>query len=79
MHPYLRRRDGTELKEKQPKEISQVLDRDSRGVPIFQEQVIQLSDGSCWHFSAGEADAVRRAMVTSENRARSVALSRENC
>ena len=41
VHPYLRRRDGTELKEKQPKEISQVLDR-TLGVPIFQEQVIQL-------------------------------------
>ena len=62
VHPYLRRRDGTEVKEKQPKEISQVLDR-TLGVPIFQEQVIQLVMVAAG-FSAGEADALRRAMAT---------------
>ena len=41
VHPYLRRRDGTEPKEEQPKEIDQVLDR-TLGVPIFQEQVILI-------------------------------------
>ena len=55
VHPYLRRRNGTELKEKQPKEISQVLDR-TLGVPIFQEQVIQLVMVAAG-FSAGEANA----------------------
>ena len=62
VHPYLRRRDGIEPKEKQPKEISQVLDR-TLGVPIFQEQVIQLVMVAAG-FSAGEADALRRAMAT---------------
>lgn len=62
VHPYLRRRDGTEPKEEQPKEIDQVLDR-TLGVPIFQEQVIQLVMVAAG-FSAGEADALRRAMAT---------------
>jgi error-prone DNA polymerase len=62
VHPYLRRRDGVDTKEEQPKEISQVLDR-TLGVPIFQEQVIQLVMVAAG-FSAGEADALRRAMAT---------------
>ena len=62
VHPYLRRRDGVDPKEEQPKEISQVLDR-TLGVPIFQEQVIQLVMVAAG-FSAGEADALRRAMAT---------------
>jgi DNA polymerase III, alpha subunit len=59
VHPYLRRRDGIEAQEPQPKEIAAVLDR-TLGVPIFQEQVIQLVMVAAG-FSAGEADALRRA------------------
>ena len=62
VHPYLRRRDGLEPKEQQPEEISKVLDR-TLGVPIFQEQVIQLVMVAAG-FSAGEADGLRRAMAT---------------
>ncbi len=62
VHPYLRRRDGIEPKEQQPEEISKVLDR-TLGVPIFQEQVIQLVMVAAG-FSAGEADGLRRAMAT---------------
>jgi len=62
VHPYLRRREGLEPKEQQPKEIRAVLDR-TLGVPIFQEQVIQLVMVAAG-FSAGEADALRRAMAT---------------
>ena len=62
VHPYLRRREGLEAQEQQPKEIAQVLDR-TLGVPIFQEQVIQLVMVAAG-FSAGEADALRRAMAT---------------
>ena len=62
VHPYLRRREGIESKEHQPKEIADVLDR-TLGVPIFQEQVIQLVMVAAG-FSAGEADSLRRAMTT---------------
>ena len=62
VHPYLKRRDGIESKEQQPKEIADVLDR-TLGVPIFQEQVIQLVMVAAG-FSAGEADSLRRAMTT---------------
>ena len=62
VHPYLRRREGLEAQEPQPKEIAAVLDR-TLGVPIFQEQVIQLVMVAAG-FSAGEADALRRAMAT---------------
>jgi error-prone DNA polymerase len=62
VHPYLRRRDGIEPREQQPKDIAAVLDR-TLGVPIFQEQVIQLVMVAAG-FSAGEADALRRAMAS---------------
>jgi error-prone DNA polymerase len=62
VHPYLRRRDGLEAQEAQPKEIAAVLDR-TLGVPIFQEQVIQLVMVAAG-FSAGEAEALRRAMAS---------------
>ncbi len=62
VHPYLRRRDGLEAREPQPKAIADVLDR-TLGVPIFQEQVIQLVMVAAG-FSAGQADALRRAMAS---------------
>lgn len=62
VHPYLRRRDGLEPREPQPKAIAEVLDR-TLGVPIFQEQVIQLVMVAAG-FTAGQADALRRAMAS---------------
>jgi error-prone DNA polymerase len=62
VHPYLRRREGIEPKDLQPTEISVILNR-TLGVPIFQEQVIQLVMVAA-DFSAGEADALRRAMAS---------------
>ena len=62
VHPYLKRRNGTEAIEYASEEIKQVLER-TLGVPIFQEQVIQLAMVAAG-FSAGEADQLRRAMAT---------------
>ncbi|MGA1206353.1 MAG: error-prone DNA polymerase [Litorivicinaceae bacterium] len=62
VHPYLRRRAGIEPVEAQPAAIEAVLKR-TLGVPIFQEQVIQLVMVAAG-FSAGEADQLRRAMAT---------------
>jgi error-prone DNA polymerase len=60
VHPYLRRRAGLEPIEYPGAEVRQVLER-TLGVPIFQEQVMQLAIVAAG-FSAGEADALRRAM-----------------
>ena len=60
VHPYLRRRNGQEKIEYPSKEVEAVLER-TLGVPIFQEQVMQIAIVAAG-FSAGEADALRRAM-----------------
>jgi error-prone DNA polymerase len=62
VHPYLRRRDGKELVEYPSPEVEKVLKR-TMGVPIFQEQVIQLAMVAAG-FSGGEADGLRRAMAS---------------
>lgn len=62
VHPYLRRRDGLEPVTYPSKEIEKVLSR-TMGVPIFQEQVIQLAMVAAG-FSGGEADQLRRAMAS---------------
>lgn len=61
VHPYLRRRDGLEAIDYPSKAIEKVLKR-TMGVPIFQEQVIQLAMVAAG-FSGGEADALRRSMA----------------
>jgi len=61
VHPYLRRRRGDEPVTYPGPEAERVLRR-TLGVPIFQEQVIQLAMVAAG-FSAGEADALRRAMA----------------
>jgi error-prone DNA polymerase len=61
VHPYLRRRRGEEPVVYPGPEAESVLRR-TLGVPIFQEQVIQLAMVAAG-FSAGEADALRRAMA----------------
>ena len=60
VHPYLRRRNGQEPVEYPSAEVAAVLER-TLGVPIFQEQVMQLAIVAAG-FSAGEADRLRRAM-----------------
>ncbi|NVJ59948.1 MAG: error-prone DNA polymerase [Gammaproteobacteria bacterium] len=62
VHPYLRRREGSEVVEYPNEAIKSVLNR-TLGVPIFQEQVIQLAMVAA-NFSGGEADQLRRAMAT---------------
>ncbi len=61
VHPYLRRRQGKELVSYPKPEIEKVLSR-TLGVPIFQEQVMQIAMVAA-DFSAGEADELRRAMA----------------
>ena len=60
VHPYLRRRSGAEPVEYPGEEVREVLQR-TLGVPIFQEQVMQIAIVAAG-FTPGEADALRRAM-----------------
>ena len=61
VHPYLRRRNGEEPVSYPGPEVRQVLER-TLGVPIFQEQVMQLAVVAAG-FTPGEADQLRRAMA----------------
>ncbi|MHB8720506.1 MAG: error-prone DNA polymerase [Steroidobacteraceae bacterium] len=61
VHPYLRRRSGEEAVTYPSMEVEAVLKR-TLGVPIFQEQVMQLAIVAAG-FSPGEADRLRRAMA----------------
>ncbi len=61
IHPYLRRRQGMEPVSYPSADLETALSR-TLGVPIFQEQVMQLAMLAAG-FSAGEADSLRRAMA----------------
>lgn len=61
VHPYLRRRLGEEEVTYPSDAVKQVLER-TLGVPIFQEQVMQLAVVAAG-FTPGEADRLRRAMA----------------
>ncbi|WP_153132784.1 error-prone DNA polymerase [Dechloromonas hortensis] len=61
VHPYLKRRQGLERIEKISPGVDAVLAR-TCGVPIFQEQVMQLAVVAA-NFTPGEADQLRRAMA----------------
>ncbi len=61
VHPYLRRRNGEEPVTYPSDEVRQALER-TLGVPIFQEQVMQLAILAA-DFTPGEADGLRRAMA----------------
>ena len=61
VHPYLRRRSGEEPVSYPSPQVEAVLKR-TLGVPIFQEQVMQLAIVAAG-FSPGEADRLRRAMA----------------
>jgi len=66
VHPYLRRRNGEEPVSYPSAEVQEVLER-TLGVPIFQEQVMQLAIVAAG-FSPGEADQLRRAMAAWKRR-----------
>ncbi len=61
VHPYLRRRNHEEAVSYPSEAVEAVLKR-TLGVPIFQEQVMQLAVVAAG-FSPGEADRLRRAMA----------------
>ncbi|CAD6878715.1 Error-prone repair homolog of DNA polymerase III alpha subunit (EC 2.7.7.7) [Methylomonas albis] len=61
VHPYLARRKGLEPVDYPSPEVKTVLER-TLGIPIFQEQVMQLAMVAAG-FTAGEADELRRAMA----------------
>ncbi|MFZ6816949.1 error-prone DNA polymerase [Undibacterium sp. Ji22W] len=61
VHPYLKRRQGLEPVVYPKPAIEKVLSR-TLGVPIFQEQVMQIAMVAA-DFTPGEADELRRAMA----------------
>jgi error-prone DNA polymerase len=65
VHPYLRRRNGIEKPTYPKDELKAVLER-TLGVPLFQEQAMQIAITAA-RFSADEADQLRRAMATFRN------------
>ncbi len=62
VHPYLKRRQGKEKIEQISPAVDAVLAR-TLGIPIFQEQVMQLAIVAAG-FTPGEADQLRRAMAS---------------
>ena len=66
VHPYLRRRNGEEAVDYPSDDVKGVLQR-TLGVPIFQEQVMQLAIVAAG-FTPGEADQLRRAMAAWKRR-----------
>ena len=66
VHPYLRRRRKEEPVTYPSPAVEQVLSR-TLGVPIFQEQVMQLAMVAAG-FSPGEADRLRRSMAAWKKR-----------
>jgi error-prone DNA polymerase len=61
VHPYLKRRQNTALAVYPKPEVRSVLER-TLGVPIFQEQVMQLAVVAAG-FTPGESDQLRRSMA----------------
>tara|TARA_B100000575_G_C23140766_1_gene663767 strand:- start:97 stop:3357 length:3261 start_codon:yes stop_codon:yes gene_type:complete len=62
IHPYLERRQGKLSYSYPSNAIKKILDR-TLGVPIFQEQVMELAIEAA-DFSPGEADQLRRSLST---------------
>ncbi|MEP7052047.1 MAG: error-prone DNA polymerase [Pseudomonadota bacterium] len=61
VHPYLRRRNGAEAPSSPHPCLAPILER-TLGVPLFQEQVMQIAiEGA--GYSGGEADQLRRDMA----------------
>jgi len=66
VHPYLERRDNPDKVEYPGETLKKVLER-TLGVPIFQEQVMQIAIVAAG-FTPGEADQLRRAMAAWKRR-----------
>jgi error-prone DNA polymerase len=62
VHPYLRRRDGKEPETYPSDELKGILGR-TKGVPLFQEQAMEIAIVAAG-FSHTEADDLRRSMAT---------------
>lgn len=62
VHPYLRRRDGLEEESYPKEELRKILGR-TKGVPLFQEQAMEIAMVAA-KFTAAEADQLRRSMAT---------------
>jgi error-prone DNA polymerase len=60
VHPYIRRRNGTEQWEHDHHRLANALER-TYGVPLFQEQLMQIAVDVA-DFTPAEADELRRAM-----------------
>ncbi len=68
MHPYLRRRNGEEPVT-YPHPILEPCLRKTLGVPLFQEQLMQMAIDAAG-FTPGEADQLRQAMGSKRSHAR---------
>ncbi|MGH8155753.1 MAG: error-prone DNA polymerase [Rhodanobacteraceae bacterium] len=66
VHPYLRRRNGEEQVTYPSEALQAVLER-TLGVPLFQEQVMQIAIAAAG-YSPGEADQLRRSMAAWKRR-----------
>ncbi len=62
VHPYLRRRQGIEKVEYPKEELREILGR-TLGVPLFQEQAMEIAIVAAG-FTPAEADQLRRSMAT---------------
>ncbi len=65
VHPYLRRKRGEEAIDYPPR-LNHIFER-TLGVPLFQEQVMQLAVDAAG-FTPGEADELRRSMAAWKRR-----------
>jgi len=62
VHPYIRRVNGEEEIEYPSEELRSILEY-TKGVPLFQEQVMKIAMVAA-NFTASEADQLRRSMAT---------------
>ena len=72
VHPYLRRRNRMEKPDPPHPLLADALER-TLGVPLFQEQVMQMACAAA-NFSPAEADQLRRAMGSKRSTGRMRAL-----
>lgn len=67
VHPYINRRHGKEKVTYAHPDLKPILEK-TFGVPIFQEQIMQIASTVCG-FTPGEADELRRIMSSSWKKA----------
>ncbi|HUI02129.1 MAG TPA: error-prone DNA polymerase, partial [Acidimicrobiales bacterium] len=73
VHPYIRRRQGTEAPDPPHPLLQETLAK-TLGVPLFQEQLMQIAIDAAG-FSPAEADELRQAMSAKRSGARMAKLS----